>query len=148
MTALAVGALLVLAGCSQERRSVPAACLGEPATVLAALARAPGAVVLRDGTRLSACVSRARTEADLQSLGASLLRVADTLRAQAASDPRAALRLGYLAGAVKAGATHSSGAIAAQLARRVEQAAALQPGASAAAAAALLRGRRAGESSG
>ncbi len=127
---------------------MPAACFDGPAALLSALQRAPGAVVLADGTRLSRCVSAARTDADMQSLGLVFVRMADTLRAQAARDPAAALRLGYLAGAVKAGAASSASGITTQLARRVEQVATLEENAGAAAAAALLRGRRAGERGG
>ena len=143
---LAVG----LAGCGNRKVAdrVPAACFGKPATMLAALERAPAAVALADGTRLSRCVGAARTEGDLQTLGIAFMRVADTLRPRAATDPVAALRLGYLAGAVHAGARLSSGSIAAQLARRVEQVATPGAGATSAAAAALARGRRAGERSG
>jgi hypothetical protein len=139
---------LLLAGCTDERDPVPAACFGGPAAMLSALERAPGAVVLGDGTRLSRCVSAARTDADMQSLGLVFVRMADTLRAQAARDPAAALRLGYLAGAVKAGAAAGAGGITIQLARRVEQVATLEQDSGAVAAAALRRGRSAGERGG
>ncbi|MEA2194786.1 MAG: hypothetical protein QOG42_1220 [Solirubrobacteraceae bacterium] len=141
-------AVLLLAGCTMEDDPVPLTCIGEPAGLLAALGHAPGAVALQDGTRLSRCVSSARTNGDLQSLGIAFGRAADALRARAATDTRAALQLGYLAGAVRTGARHASGGIAAQLARRMAQLATLAPGASRAAAAALARGARAGESSG
>ncbi len=139
---------LLLAGCSDGRDPLPAACTGEPAELLTALRQAPGQVVLADGTALSDCVQRARGEGDLQALGIVYLRVADTLRGPARSDPAAALRLGYLAGAVAAGAARTEGGLAAQLARRVEQSSALEPGSSAAAEAALRRGREAGEARG
>ncbi len=141
-------ALLLLAGCTNEPDPVPAACFDGPAAMLSALERAPGAVALADGTRLSRCVSAARTDADMQSLGLVFVRMADTLRAQAARDPVAALRLGYLAGAVKSGAASSASGITTQLARRVEQVATLEENSGAGAAAALRRGRRAGEHSG
>jgi Ser/Thr protein kinase RdoA (MazF antagonist) len=145
----ALAAALLLAGCGkQEPDPVPASCVGEPSALLAAIARAPGRVVLQDGTRLSRCVSTARSDGDLQSLGISLGRLADALRARAATDPAAALQLGYLAGAVRTGARHASSGIADQLARRMTQLATLAPDASAAAVAALARGARAGESSG
>ncbi|HWC27646.1 MAG TPA: hypothetical protein VG474_13740 [Solirubrobacteraceae bacterium] len=138
---------LVLAGCSSRREPLPAACTGDPATIVAALRSAPDAVALPGGTRLSTCVSRARTDGDLQSLGITFTRAADTLRGPARSDPAAAVQLGYLAGAVQAGAAAGSGNTR-QLARRVEQLAALGDGASAASEAALRRGLRAGRSSG
>ena len=140
--------LLLLAACTKERDSVPVSCVREHAGLMAALRQAPGAVVLQDGTRLSRCVSTAHTDGELQSLGHSFGRAADALRARAQSDAGAALQLGYLAGAVRAGARRASSGIADQLARRMRQLATLAPGASAAATAALTRGLRAGESRG
>jgi len=145
---LAVLGLLLVAGCAEKRDRVPAACFAEPAAMVAALDRAPGAVALQDGTPLSRCVSAARSDGDLQSLGLTLIGAADVLRADAGSDPADALRLGYLAGAVSAGAGKSSGSVAAQLARRVDQAAALEASAIPACVSALARGRRAGERAG
>jgi hypothetical protein len=145
---LPVLGLLLAAGCSDEHDGVPEACFDEPAAMVAALQRAPAQVALRDGTPLSRCVSVARSDGDLQSLGLTLIGAADALRAEAGTDPGAALRLGYLAGAVNAGATKSSGSIAAQLARRVDQAAVLGASAGAASVSALARGRRAGELTG
>jgi len=139
--------VLLLGGCSSgEDEPIPAACLGEPAAIAAALARAPGAVMLDDGTRLSTCVSRARTNGALQTLGVSFTRVADDLRGRVSSDPQAAVAMGYLAGAVRAGAASSS--IAVELARRIERATALDAAAPQPAQSALQRGLRAGESSG
>ncbi len=143
-TAAASTLALLLAGCSTQDRALAPACTGEPEAVLAALRRAPEPVTLRDGTKLSACISVARSAADLQTLGITLVRVADSLRGRAAGDDRAALQLGYLAGAVQAGARHASGGIAGQLARRVEQVAALGPDAPRASREALQRGLRAG----
>ena len=90
----------------------------------------------------------ARTDSDLQSLGLSLTRLGDTLRARAAADPAAALQLGYLVGAVRTGAAASASGIATQLARHVEHLATLDQDAGPAADAAVRRGLRAGESSG
>jgi hypothetical protein len=147
--ALATVLLLVLAGCSkQEREGVPVGCFGEPAELMSALRQAPGAVALQDGTRLSRCVSTARTDGDLQSLGISFGRLADALRARTETDPSAALQLGYLAGAVRAGARRAPGGLADQLARHIHQLAELEPGAPPAAATALARGLRAGEGHG
>lgn len=140
---LAVLGALLLAGCGQEREPVAQACFGEPAAMLSTLRQGPP-IVLEGGARLSGCVSAARSDGDLQSLGLLFVRVADMLRAQASSDPDAAFALGYLTGAVTRGSTASSGSIAAQLARRVEQVATLEQGAAPDAVAALGRGRRAG----
>ena len=143
----AIGALL-LAGCgSSEPDAVPAACLGEPASIARALERAPASVQLEDGTRLSRCVRLAAArDGDLATLGVTLTAVADELRASAATDDGDALRLGYLVGAVRRGAQQTPG-VAAQLARRIEQAATLGDG-DPGARAALARGIRLGEASG
>lgn len=137
---------LLLAGCASEDERVPAACLDGPATIEQALERAPAAVTLADGTRLSTCVNRARGDSELQTLGASLIVVADRLSARAATEIPAALRLGYLRGAMRRG-LRTNKDLAANLARRLEQTTALQEG-SPAARAALHRGVRAGEDGG
>lgn len=140
---------LLLGGCSrQDPAAVPQSCFGEPPELMSALRQAPGAVALEDGTRLSRCVSNARTDGDLQSLGISFGRLADALRARARTDPSAALQLGYLAGAVRVGARGAADRLADQLARRMQQLTALPPGAPAGSAAALARGKRAGEEHG
>jgi hypothetical protein len=139
---------LVLAGCATAGDDpVPAGCLDTPARIAQALSRAPGAVRLADGTRLSTCVRRARADGDLQALGVSLTTVADMLRARAASDPGAAAGLGYLAGAVRVGVAVNQG-LAAELGRRIEHVTALADDAARAARAARAQGLRAGESSG
>lgn len=145
--ALAVAGVLLLAGCTQQRDTVAESCFAEPAAMAAMLRQDPP-VVLGDGTRLAGCVSAARTDGELQSLGLLFVRVADMLRAEAASDPDAAFALGYLSGAVRRGSRASSGSIAAQLARRVDQVATLDPSAGATADAALARGRQAGARNG
>jgi hypothetical protein len=143
----ALALALALAGCATDRDPVPAACFGEPEPMMSSLRQGPP-VVLDGGARLSGCVSAARTDGDLQSLGLLFVRVADTLRAQAAADPQAAFALGYLSGAVARGAEASRGSIAAQLARRVDQVAALEQGARDSSVSALARGRQAGEREG
>ena len=139
---------LLLAGCAAVQEDpVPAACIGEPAAIVRALGRAPGAVRLPDGTRLSTCVRRARADGDLQALGVSFITVADTLRARVASDPAAAAGLGYLAGAVRAGVAANQG-LAAELGRRIEHVTALADDAPLTARAAHARGLQAGSSGG
>jgi hypothetical protein len=145
---VAVMLALLLAGCAAVRDDpVPTGCVGDPATIVRALARAPGAVTLPDGTRLSTCVRRARGDGDLQALGMSLISVADALRARVATDPGAAAGLGYLDGAVRAGVAVNQG-LAAELGRRIERATALADDAPQAARAARARGLLAGETSG
>ena len=145
----AIGALIVVvAGCgSSEPDQVPVACLGKAATISQALERAPAKVTLADGTSISHCVRlAAHRDGDLQSLGSSLMNVADDLRAQTRTNPDAAVRLGYLIGAVRRGAAKTPG-LAAQLARRIEQTAALEQD-DAVARGALLRGVMSGEEGG
>jgi hypothetical protein len=139
---------LVLAGCGSQDETSPPACMEvDPAPIALALERAPAAVTLVDGSRLSTCVRLlARSGSDLQTLGERLMRVADDLHAQAQTDPAAALRLGYLVGAVRRGAAQTPG-LASNLARRIEQIAALDPG-GAPSREQLGRGIRLGEAAG
>jgi hypothetical protein len=136
---------LLLAGCGSSSPDVPAACLAGADTIERALQGAPAAVTLTDGTRLSTCLSRARSDSELQTLGASLMQVADRLRPRARTDDAAALRLGYLRGAARRGVKGNPG-LADNLGRRLEQTTLLPRGS--ASAAALDRGVRAGESGG
>ncbi|MEA2218334.1 MAG: hypothetical protein QOJ35_960 [Solirubrobacteraceae bacterium] len=121
---LAAIAVLGLAGCGSDPPPMPDACLGEPAAFARALELVPGQVRLAGGTSLSRCVTLARRDGDLEGLGLVLTRVVDELRPRAARDPAVALRLGYVAGAVRRGAASTTG-LAAQLARRVELSATL-----------------------
>jgi hypothetical protein len=148
---LAVAAGLgAAAGCGgSDPARVDQACLDSPGAIEQALARAPEPVTLASGTRLSDCVSRARTDADLQNAGLVLTRAADHLADRARQgDASAALDLGYLVGAARRGAARTNG-IHAELAHRVESAArVLADGGAPATAAALQRGLRAGEATG
>jgi len=114
--------VLLLAGCgSSGPEPLPQACAVRPAAIEAALQRAPGEVRLTDDTPLSVCVDRAAEhDGELQTLGVTLTQVADDLRTSADKDAAAALRLGYLVGAVRRGAAATPG-VASQLARRIEQ---------------------------
>ncbi len=143
--ALVAGIVAVLvAGCGSSEPALPGACIDQPG-IVAALARAPDRVMLADGTSLSRCVRLAAArDGDLQSLGLALTAAAEYLRASAATDGDAALALGWLVGAVRRGARQTPG-VAAQLARRVEQAATV---ANAGARAALRRGIALGEAGG
>ena len=139
---------LVLAGCGSQDEMSPPACIEvDPAPVALALERVPAPVALPDGSSLSTCVRLlARSGSELQTLGGRLMRVADDLHAQAQDDPVAALRLGYLVGAVRRGAAQTPG-LASNLARRIEQIAALDTG-GARSQAQLARGIRLGEAAG
>ncbi|MEO6496604.1 MAG: hypothetical protein ABIO51_03875 [Solirubrobacteraceae bacterium] len=112
---LALAALV--AGCGSEPEQLSPACSAGPDEVTAALAEAPGAVALAGGTLLSECVSRATDDADLQMVGFALTPAADALANR--PDERSALRLGFLVGAVRRGASASNG-VSLELVRRME----------------------------
>jgi hypothetical protein len=99
---------------------VPVACKEAPATVQRALQRAPGDVRV-GGTRLSDCFAPGSSSADVQALGLAFLPAAEHLAAGARAHPRgpAAVRLGFLIGAVRRGAAR--GGVYAELERRLEQ---------------------------
>src|SRR3954462_8963451 len=119
--AAAVGAV---GGCGAKAAPpVDDACRSSPGAIERALARAPAPVTLPSGTKLSECVSRARTDADLQNTGLVLPRAADDRAGRPPQgDPHAAVALGYLVGAARRGSARTNG-IHAELARRVESAA-------------------------
>ena|SRR5215207_3692254 len=137
---------IALPGCGEENRPLPDACTAGVRSVIQALAAAPRAVRLPDGTRLSTCVERARSDAEIQNLGAIYTRAADELAGAMNSSDRAALQLGYLVAATRDGARGTSG-IHEELARRVEQSIGLG-GAPPHRRAAFHRGEAAGERSG
>jgi hypothetical protein len=118
--AIAIGtALATLAGgCASEPAQLPPACSAGPQAVLRALGAAPGDVRLTGGTLLSECVARASDDGELQQVGFTLSPVADALREQ--HTERAALRLGFLVGAVRRGARRTNG-IHGELVRRMER---------------------------
>jgi hypothetical protein len=127
------------------------ACIASPRAIEQALGRAPAPVTVGSGTKLSDCVARARSDADLQNTGLVLTRVADDLAVRAQrGDAEAALGLGYLVGAARRGAAHTNG-VHAELQHRMESAA--RPLSDEAARSptisrALARGLRAGEATG
>lgn len=147
LAAIAV-ALIALTACGADEPALDGACTESTAAIERALRRAPRPVTLSSGTRLSECVSSARSESDLQTAGLVLTRVADALAARArAGDERAAVALGYLVGAARRGAARTAG-IHAELQRRVERAPAYLDEGGPTVVAALRRGIRAGEKAG
>jgi hypothetical protein len=135
-----------LAGCGDDDRPLPAACATGVAPVIRALARAPGPVRLAGDTKLSTCVERARSDADIQTVGTLFTRAADGLAPRMAGSDPVALELGYLIAAVRKGARHTNG-IHNELVRRVEQTIGLE-GAPPPRKAAFDQGLAAGERSG
>ena len=101
---------IIIAFARDEEKGVPAECKAGPGVIEAALGRAPGAVTV-GGRRLSECLGRRSDVADVQEIGGSLLAVATRLSDRAEADPEgpAALRLGYLVGAVHRGSARTQG---------------------------------------
>ncbi len=123
-------AALAAAGCGSGGESAtPTACLGPRADYLKALQSAPGEVRLAGDTSISDCFGGTQGAGDQAQVGGTVVGVATELNAAARRDPEghAAVMLGYLAGAVHEGASHSSG-ITTDLVRRLDTAARFNPG--------------------
>jgi len=142
--ALTLAAAALAGGCGDDSEPPSPLCTEGERAIERALGAAPGRVALTDGTRLSDCVAHARDAGELQSFGVLVTRVGDRLAGRARSDPRAALRLGYLIGAARRGAAHSQG-IHAELVHRLESSARRVPDG---AQPQVERGARAGERDG
>lgn len=147
----ALGLLLMVTaaiGCAPQDgdEPLPLACGVGPETVRDALGAAPRPVRI-DGTPLSACLEPTSDGTDLQALGTSLVGAASELAGPAERRPEgeAAMRLGYLVGAVQRGAGRGNAqGINSELVRRIEQELALvDPGSRA-----VREGLRAGRSAG
>ncbi len=94
---------------SSSTPPLSALCEQSQATIAQALARAPGRVVLHDGTTLSQCARNASDDADFETVGSIFVAVADTLARSVPRSNAAALQLGYLVGAVQKGTAASDG---------------------------------------
>lgn len=141
-----------LASCSRTSGSekVPSACIdGEPsarvAALRSALARAPGQVAFKDGTKISDCLAHDADSGDIQDVGSMLLTVTQQVMrsANGPRDSRALVELGYLAGAVHRGAAKAQG-VDGEIERRIQQEMTTVDTGSAA----FTRGERAGRSGG
>ncbi|HEV2752864.1 MAG TPA: hypothetical protein VGV36_03380 [Solirubrobacteraceae bacterium] len=126
---------------------MPASCFASAEVYARALHAAPEPVRLPGGSRISTCVELSSQPADLQNLGAVTTRTADRLAEQAEADPRAALALGYLVGAVQRGAQRTNGTQL-ELGFRIGRAAGRLGSPPPEVAAALERGIAAGERTG
>ena len=141
-------AVLAIAGCGKADPAPLGAGCADREQLTGALAKAPGPVMLASGTTISACVSSARTDSDLMTLGYSITAVADGLAEQArGGDRAAALQLGFLVGAADRGARNSQG-IQSELAYRLESAARRIESAGSTVQAAFEQGRRDGRARG
>jgi hypothetical protein len=148
--ALGVVVALAAGGCGQNAPRMPTSCTDTDTDgYQRALEAAPGDVRLPGGVPISLCLRRVRTDAELQNLGAIVHVVAEdlALRTREHRDPVAARRLGYLAGAVAAGAARSTG-ISSELARRVAVTGVGLTDLSPAIGRALAEGQRAGQARG
>jgi hypothetical protein len=140
----ALACLVLLSACSSDgEEELPAACEAPETSLRAALAEAPGEVRL-DGTPISGCFVKSSDPSAVQRVGAAYLAVAAELGDSAARRPEgaAALRLGYLIGAVRRGSERTQG-IHSELLRRLEQEASPVLD-----SAAFERGERAGRTTG
>ncbi len=112
----------VVAACgSSDSGATPVSCLVPASAYVKALEGAPGAVRLAGETPISDCLTKNQSAGDLADVGASLVRAATLLSAAAQKDPggEQTLRLGYLVGAIQAGASETGG-IHTDLVRRIQ----------------------------
>jgi hypothetical protein len=126
--AIALLALVVLAGCGSTDSSTPVACLEGEGAYLKALGAAPDEVKLQGETLISECLAENQKAGDLATVGTALVGVATKLNAEARAEPGgdANLQLGYLLGAAERGASQTDG-IHAELIRRLSSAARYSP---------------------
>jgi hypothetical protein len=126
--AIAVSALVVLAGCGSTDGSTPVACLEGSGAYLKALEQAPGVVRLRDDTPISSCLTENQAGGVLATVGTAMVGAATELNVEAREDPGGAanVQLGYLLGAAQRGADGTQG-IHAELIRRLAAAARYSP---------------------
>lgn len=118
----ALAVAVVVAGCARQGNGrVAATCREGPGALRTALAAAPGEVRL-GGTPLSACIKGTSNGGEMLDVGAAYLTVATELAAKARRRPDgvAAVRLGYLIGAVERSSKRSQGA-GYELTRRLRQ---------------------------
>lgn len=125
-----VAALALLAsGCGgRDEEATPVACLEGPGPYLAALVSAPGQAQLAGEVPIADCLVENQQGGDLAEVGSAMVSAATKLNGEARADPQgpAALRLGYLLGAVERGAKQTEG-IHAELLRRLTMAARYSP---------------------
>jgi len=117
---------LLAAACGDEDASTPVACLEGPGKIETALVTAPEPVLIDGTVPISDCLVRGQADGDLINFGSDVVTVATRLGTEAGgSGPAAiaaAIRAGYLVGAVEKGAEQTDG-IHAALVERVRGAA-------------------------
>ena len=123
------GVLAIVAGCgSDDSTETPAACLGSTSDYLEALRAAPGEVRLDGSTSISSCIVPEQEAGQLAQVGQSMVQAATRLNAELreSRSDEAALRLGYLLGAVQEAAS-TTGGIHEDLTLRLDAAANFTP---------------------
>ena len=121
LAAIGCTAGALLGGCGgTSKPPLAEGCTGDRALIAKALATAPGAVALPDGTPLSRCIADGTSDADLQNVGILFSGVADDLGARVREGDRAAaVQLGFLIGATRRGAQRTNGVMS-ELVRRIQ----------------------------
>ena len=123
-------AVLALGACGEDDPpETPGACLAPTAEYLAALEAAPREVQLEGSTPIGACIVAEQEPGTLATVGGSLVDAASRLNAEARRDPAgdAAVKLGYLTGAIDESA-EATGGIHEDLRLRLASAARFTPG--------------------
>ena len=124
-----IGLALAIGACGSTDETTPVACLEGSKAYLQALEQAPDSARLKNGTRISECLTENQGGGELATVGAAMVRAATELNSEARETPAgpAALRVGYLLGAAERGAEDTAG-IHAELIRRLEAGAKYSPG--------------------
>lgn len=115
---------VAFAGCGSEDEPTPGACLDGADAYLAALAAAPEGARLEGSVPISDCLAQEQSAGEINAVGSAVIAAATELNRQARRRPRSAAtgQLGYLVGAVEAGAEDTAG-IHTDLVRRINSAA-------------------------
>jgi len=117
---------LLAAACGGDDETTPIVCLEGPAKIETALVTAPGPVLIDGTVPISGCLIRNQPDGDLVNFGSDTVTVATRLgKESGGSGPAAiaaAIRAGYLVGAMEKGSEDTDG-IHAALVDRVRSAA-------------------------
>lgn len=129
LSALALFATALAAGCGNQDDATPVACLEGVQVYVNALDNAPREVRLDGTTPISDCLAENQRGGELATVGEALVGAATELNAEARAQPGgdANVQLGYLTGAAQRGADRTAG-IHADLLRRLTVAARYAPG--------------------
>lgn len=119
--ALALALALGVAACSNPEADTPTACIAGPKVIERALERAPGPARLQGRIPISDCIVPDQKVGQMTAFGSAAVEVANRLgrdaRKPGVEGIAAAIRAGYLVGAVERGAADTGGIHAALLDR-------------------------------